>query len=188
MDFTQAWPVWILAIAIFLLRIVDVSVGTIRTIAVVNGRIRVSVLLGFIEVLIWITVISQVIARVKENPLILFAYAGGFATGNAVGIALERKLAFGYVVIRIISDGKGKEIAERLRAMGQPATVFYGEGRTGPRALVYASCARRDMGKILKAAKTIDPDMFYVVERASEASHIEMLPQPTGWRSVLKRK
>jgi uncharacterized protein YebE (UPF0316 family) len=188
MDFTQAWPVWALAFAIFLLRIVDVSVGTIRTIAVVNGRMKISVFLGFFEVLIWITVVSQVIARVKESPLILLAYAGGFATGNAVGIALERKLALGFVVIRMISDGKGQEIAERLRAMGQPVTIFHGEGRTGPRALVYASCARRDMDRILKTSRSIDPDMFYVVERASEASHIDMLPHPTGWRSVLKKK
>ena len=79
MDFTQVWPVWGLAIAIFLLRIVDVSVGTIRTIAVVNGRIKISVLLGFIEVLIWITVVSQVIARVKESPFILLAPTEGWS-------------------------------------------------------------------------------------------------------------
>jgi uncharacterized protein YebE (UPF0316 family) len=177
-----------LAVAIFLLWIVDVSVGTVRTVAVVNGRVRISVFLGFLEVLIWISVVSQVISCVKDNPLILLACTGGFATGNAVGIGLERKLALGHVVIRIISDGKGKEIAERLRVLGQTTTTFHVEGKTGPRAPVYAYCSWRVMGRIIETASLIDSNMFYVVERASEASHLHMLPHPTVWRGVLKKR
>ncbi len=188
MGFTQGWPLWALGIAVFLLRIVDVSLGTVRTIAVVQGRTKMSVFLGFLEVLIWITVVSQVIARVKESPFLLLAYACGFAAGTATGIWLERKLAFGYVVIRIISAEAGKEIADRLTAMNQPYTLFRGEGRTGPRTLIYVLCARGDLDRILEAARSVDPDMFYAVERASEASHVSLLPQPSGWRAVLKRK
>ena len=97
--------VWTLAVLIFCLRITDVSLGTIRTIAVVNGRMRLSVLLGFFEVLVWITGISQLIFRLQEHPLLVVAYAGGFAAGNAVGIAVERKVALGHCVIRMISSG-----------------------------------------------------------------------------------
>lgn len=188
MGFTIEWPVWALAIAVFVLRIVDVSLGTVRTIAVVHGRTKVSVFLGFIEVLIWITVVSQVIARVKEDPLLLLAYACGFAAGNATGIWLERKLAFGSVVIRIISQEHGKKIADRLTAMNQPYTLFHGEGRTGPRTLIYILSARGDMERIIDAACAIDPDLFYAVEHASASSHLNVLPHPTGWRSVFKKK
>lgn len=188
MDFTQGWPVWALAIAVFVLRIVDVSLGTVRTIAVVHGRTKASVLLGFVEVLIWITVVSQVIVRVKDDPLLLLAYACGFAAGNASGIWLERKLAFGFVVIRMISTAHGKEIADKLRAMDQPYTIFHGEGRTGSRTLFYVLCSRSTMDRVLEAAKSIDADLFYAVERASEARHVTMHPTPTGWRAVAKRK
>ncbi|MBN1425889.1 hypothetical protein JXA88_15170 [Candidatus Fermentibacteria bacterium] len=188
MDFTQGWPVWALAITVFVLRIVDVSLGTVRTIAVVHGRTKVSVFLGFIEVLIWITVVSQVIVRVKDDPLLLFAYACGFAAGNATGIWLERKLAFGLVVIRMISAEHGHGIADRLKAMDQPYTIFHGEGRTGTRTLFYILCARATMDRIIAVAKSVDPGLFYAVERASEARHVTMHPSPTGWRAVAKRK
>ncbi|MCU0611438.1 MAG: DUF5698 domain-containing protein [Candidatus Eisenbacteria bacterium] len=188
MDFTQGWPVWGLAIAVFLLRIVDVSLGTVRTIAVVHGRIKMSVLLGFVEVLIWITVVSQVIVRVKDDPLLLLAYACGFAAGNASGIWLERKLAFGYMVVRIISEEYGKAITDKLTSMNQPYTVFHGEGRTGPRTLIYVMCARGDMGRIIEAACSIDPELFYSVEHASDSSHLSVLPHHTGWRAVFKKK
>jgi uncharacterized protein YebE (UPF0316 family) len=188
MDFTLGWPVWALAIAVFVLRIVDVSLGTVRTIAVVHGRTKVSVFLGFIEVLIWITVVSQVISRVQDDPLLLLAYACGFAAGNATGIWLERKLAFGYVVIRIISEERGKEVTDKLKSMNQPYTLFHGEGRTGPRTLIYVLGARGDMERIIDAALAIDPDLFYAVEHASESSHLSVLPHPTGWRAVFKKK
>ena len=90
--FVTDLPAWALAGTIFLLRIIDVSLGTMRTITVVNGRLRLSVALGFFEVLVWVTAVSQVILRLRDHPILVLAYAAGFAAGNAVGILLERKL------------------------------------------------------------------------------------------------
>jgi len=68
----------------FGIRIVNVSIGTLRTITVVQGRLKLSVVLGFFEVLIWITALSQVLVGASTNPVLILAYAGGFAGGNAV--------------------------------------------------------------------------------------------------------
>ena len=111
-------PVWALAACIFLLRVADVSLGTVRTIVVVHGRIRLSVLLGFVEVLVWITAVSQVILRLRESPVLVVAYAAGFATGNAVGILLERRLALGHCVVRMISR-EGEAVARVLVSFGR---------------------------------------------------------------------
>lgn len=157
-----------MAALIFCLRICDVSLGTIRTISVVEGRVQLSVILGFFEVLIWITAVSQVIARIGESPLFLFAYAGGFATGNAVGILLERWLAMGSTVVRFISMERGYELAEDLRSHGWQVTTFAGQGRDGERLLVYAIVPRKDTALLLKRARAVDPGVFYVVERISE--------------------
>ena len=100
-------PVWALALVIFTLRVVDVSLGTCRTIAVVQGRMKVSVLLGFIEVLVWVTTVTHVIQKAADNGWLLLAYAAGFAFGNAAGIALERRLAMGSVILRIVSHDAG---------------------------------------------------------------------------------
>jgi len=187
-EFVQTWPAWGLALLIFGLRIVDVSLGTLRTISVVEGRLRLSVALGFFEVLIWITAVSQVIGGIKNNPLLLVAYAAGFAAGNAMGITLERRLAMGTSVVRIISMELGPEVAERLRALGQLVTTFVGEGSRGPRTLIYATCPRREVHRLIDAARAVDPRLFYVVERVSESSSLGALPHGSGWRSPFKKK
>src|SRR5690606_11004747 len=105
-------PMWGLASAIFILRMIDVSMATLRTIAVVQGRIVVSVAIGFVEVLVWVTTVAQVIQHASNSPLLLFAFAGGFAAGNGVGILLERWLAMGAVILRIVSLHAGHELAE----------------------------------------------------------------------------
>ncbi|PQO46929.1 DUF2179 domain-containing protein [Blastopirellula marina] len=190
MNFLADQPFWVVALFIFCTRILDVSIGTLRTISVVQGRQGLSVCLGFFEVLIWTIAISQVITGIGENPLYLFAYAGGFATGNAVGIRLERFLALGNVVVRMISPHEGLKVAKALREAGQRVTSFTGEGRDGPVLLLYMNCRRSRLKRLLKIAIENDPSLFYTVEPVQ--SHNEdlnvPLPHRTGWRAFLKMK
>ncbi|MEK7703585.1 MAG: DUF5698 domain-containing protein [Myxococcota bacterium] len=182
-------PIWGLALAIFFLRIVDVSMGTVRTLAIVAGRMRTAMALGFCEVLIWIVVVSHVIARVHESPIVAVAFAAGFASGNAVGIYLEKRMAFGNAVLRIVSMHNGDAVAETLRGLGQVVTTFEGQGRDGPVKLIYASCARKRVRRLIASARAIDPTMFYVVERADSWGYgRDVEAMPTGWRATWKKK
>jgi len=187
MGFLETLPIWFLAGLIFSLRIFDVSLSTMRTISVVTGRIRFSVFLGFVEILVWVTAISQVILRVRDHPVLAVAYAAGFATGNAFGIVLERKLALGRCVLRLISP-RGESIAEAIGTFGDIVGTFRSEHRGVTKTLVFATLARRDLPAALERAKEIDPHPFYVVERFSETSQLGPLPHPTGWRAVFKMK
>ena len=185
--FNADLPVWVLAVVIFTLRVVDVSLGTMRTIMVVNGRLRLSVVLGFFEVLIWLTAVSQVILRVREHPILALAYATGFAAGNAAGILLERKLAFGQCVLRVISI-KGQAIARVLSTLGRVVGVFQSEVYGATSRLVFATLASRDLPEAVRRARDIDPGLFYVVDRFAETNHFTPFPHPSGWRAVLKKK
>ncbi len=188
MSFIAALPLWALALFIFGLRVVDVSLGTVRTLAIVSGRLKAAVLLGFVEVLIWITVVSQVISRIQESPWVALAFAAGFAAGNAAGIYLERRLAFGEAMVGIFSPA-GREIAAALREAGQAVTTVAGEGRDGPVTLSYVWCPRRRIDELVTLARRIDPHLFFVVERA-DAWHLSRraIGHPTGWRSTAKKK
>jgi len=88
--------IWLLGIFVFIARIVDVSVGTLRTISIVQGRTKLSFFLAFIETSVWLVVLSAVLPKVMETPLLGLFYAFGFATGNVVGILVEKRLAMGY--------------------------------------------------------------------------------------------
>ncbi|MCA9720361.1 MAG: hypothetical protein KC468_37210 [Myxococcales bacterium] len=158
----------LLALFIFACRVVDVSLSTMRVLAVVQGRVRLAVSLGFFETLIWITAVSKVIANVHERPALLLAFAAGFAAGNGVGILLERRIGLGSVVTRIISTHAGERIAASLREDGWRLTSFRGEGRDGPVMLLYLTCARRELPRVIERARAVDPDIFWAVETLRE--------------------
>jgi uncharacterized protein YebE (UPF0316 family) len=185
--FSTELSVGALAAIIFLLRVADVSLGTVRTIVVVGGRIRLSVALGFLEVVVWITAVSQVILRIRESPILAVAFAGGFAAGNGIGIVLERHLALGQCVVRMISS-EGREVARILSSVGQVRGIFDSQADASTKLLVFATLARSDLKEAVRRVKAIDPEVFYVVERFSQINGHNPLPRPTGWRAVLKMK
>ncbi|HPA70469.1 MAG TPA: DUF5698 domain-containing protein, partial [Bacteroidales bacterium] len=85
----------LLPLFIFLARIFDVSLGTLRIIFVTKGMRIIAPLVGFFEVLIWLLAISRIMQDL-DNWVSYIAYAGGFATGNFVGMYLEERLAIGH--------------------------------------------------------------------------------------------
>jgi uncharacterized protein YebE (UPF0316 family) len=105
-----------------------------------------------------------------------------------VGIALERRLALGTVAVRMITSAAPGVLAERLRAMGRVVTTFDGQGRDGVCTLLFTTCPRRELPRVVQAAAELDPQLFYTVDRFSQATSLGPLPSPTGWRAVLKKK
>lgn len=187
MEIIDTFPIWTLAAVIFGLRVVDVSLGTVRTLSVVQGWVPLAMALGFTEILVWVTAISHVITNISQHPYLPFAYAGGFAVGNAVGITLERRLALGNVAVRLITE-YGEQVTKALGDLSHVVTSINGTGSHGPVQLLYITCQRRNLAKLIATARNIDTALFYVVERFAETSRLAPLPQPTGWRAVLKKK
>jgi uncharacterized protein YebE (UPF0316 family) len=182
--------IWLLGIFVFFARIVDVSVGTLRTISIIQGRTKIAFVLAFVEVSVWLLVLSAVLPKVMESPFLGLFYAFGFATGNVVGIAVEKRLAMGYANFRIITMHNAKKIAEVFREKGFAVTTFEGEGKNGKVTEVYIACERKDLSGLIKLVKEIEPEAFYIAEQAGFISKIRrptMVPA-TGWRAVQKKK
>lgn len=175
---------------IFVARVVDVSLGTVRTISTVQGRTKTAFFLGFIEVSMWLIVISTVVSTITHKPILGVFYALGFSTGNVVGILMERKLAFGHIVLRIISPQRGREMAGRMRDAGFGVTTFQGEGLNGSVTELFVVSRRRDLRNLLDIATTADPSAFYLTEQTCSVSRIyrPFMQQPTGWRAIFKKK
>lgn len=175
MEFLNAHP-WLLALLIFLARITDVSLGTVRTIMVFRGYRLISAMIGFCEVLIWIIAVGHVMKNLTHWYLII-SYAAGFATGNMVGIWLEAKLAIGNAVVRVISENPEIQMSERLRERDYVVTEVYGKG-SGPLPVEISFIAekRRGIPALLQLIEEIDPDAFYTVEdiRTLHNGHIGM--------------
>lgn len=177
-------------ILIFLARVADVTLGTLRTISIVHGRTKAAFLLGFLEISVWLVVIAAVLNKIMSRPILGIFYALGFSAGNVVGIMLERRMAFGHTVLRVISPRDGKKMAQKIRESGYAVTTFEGEGMAGPVTELYVVCRRRDLKNIIPIVKSIAPDAFYITEQAGSVSKVyrPFMPPPTGWRAILKKK
>ncbi len=184
------WPTLITGIIVCLARIADVTLGTVRTISIVHGRTKTAFLLGFVEISLWIFVVAKVLQEVATKPVLALFYALGFSTGNVVGILLEKRIAFGYTVLRVISQEKGESIAEQLRTAGYAVTTFLGEGMSGPVCMIYVVIPRKELNGVLSMVKEISPEAFYITERAGSVSKIyrPTMQPSTGWRAVMKKK
>jgi len=148
---------------IFGLRICDVSLAVLRTLlAVRNARLIVPVI-GFFEVLIWIFAVGNAIRNLNSGWHLL-GYAGGFATGNVVGLWLEGKLAYGLAVVRVFSRHGGVELAEALREKGFGVTEIAGQGRDGMVEIIDTVVKRRHVAEILVEVDRWDPDAFVLVD------------------------
>lgn len=151
------------ALLIFALRIVDVSLDTMRVIFAIRGKRLVAAVLGFFIALIWLVAVSNAVRHV-DSIWHLLGYAGGYATGTFVGVTIERFVAYGIAMVRVISRHHGIEIAEALRARGYGATEFAGQGREGRVELVTAVVQRGHVDEVLDIIEKWDPDAFVTVE------------------------
>jgi len=158
----------LVALLIFCLRLVDVSMGTVRILMAVRGRRLLAAVIGFFEVSIFLVAISQVVNNI-ENWWNVLAYAAGFAVGTVVGMTIENKLALGIAEVDIVSMGKGTEIAEALRAEGYGATEFLGAGKTNLVDMVRAVVRRREIGAVMDAAIAVDDSAFITVVETQRA-------------------
>ncbi len=158
-----------LPVLIFFARIADVSVGTIRIICVTRGFRGLAVGLAFVEIVIWVSALSAVVAHLDRLENIV-AFAAGFATGNAVGMWLEQKLALGTQIVGFVSPGRGQAVAARLRFNDFIVTTLDGNGRNGPVAVCLVVVPRRSVRTVIKMAREIDPDVVVTVADVREWS------------------
>ncbi|MGE4544672.1 MAG: DUF2179 domain-containing protein [Pedobacter sp.] len=153
----------LLPLLVFFARIIDVSIGTLRIIFVSRSLKGWAALLGFFESLIWVVAISQVMQNLT-NVLTYIAFALGFATGNYVGVLLEERIAFGSLIVRIITRKDASELTEHLWKAGYGVTNLHAHGETGPVQLIFTVCRRRDVQDVLRLVKRFNPRAFYTIE------------------------
>ena len=161
---------------IFGARVVDMSLSTTRMLMLVRGKRIPAAILGFFEVIVYIVALSRVVASL-QNPLNLLVYALGFATGNFVGSIIEEKMALGYLTVQAITAGEPTVLADLLREMGFGVTVIMGEGRDGPRRILYISLKRKSLPVLMKALDAHDPDAFVTIMDARRTQGGVFAPQ-----------
>jgi len=148
---------------IFLARVCDVSLGTIRIIFISKGIKYLAPVVGFFEILIWIMAISQIMQNLSNMYYYLF-YASGFAMGNFVGIILDEKLSIGNVGIRIITRHDANKLVNALKRSKFGITVLDAEGPKGQVKIIFTVVKRQNVPKVIELVKKYNLQAFYSVE------------------------
>ncbi len=148
---------------IFIARIIDVSIGTLRVILVAKGMKLLAPLLGFFEVLIWLVAMGQILQNLT-NWVNYLAYAAGFAMGNYIGIAIENRLALGSVIVRVITSKSCDDLIDELRKTEFGITTIDANGKYGPVKIIYMLISRHDLPGIISIINKFNPKAFYSVE------------------------
>lgn len=155
------------ALLIMVMRITDVTIGTVRTLMVVQGKKAIAGILGFFEVTIWILAASQVINNVHQSYWFIFGYSGGFAIGNVLGIWVEQKFGVGFVSLYIISLTHADKIAAELRKNKIGVTALPGEGGTREVSILIALILRKKQKEVIRLIESIDPKAFITVQNVT---------------------
>jgi len=153
----------ILPLLIFIARICDVSIGTMRIIFVSKGKKYIAPILGFFEVFIWIIAISKIMQNL-DNYINYVAYAAGFATGNFVGMIIEEKLAIGIQMIRVFISENGMDLVKTLNSNGFGATTVEARGAKEKIHIIYTIVHRNEMEQVLEVINAFNPRAFYTIE------------------------
>lgn len=156
-------PSFIVTLLIFVLRVSDMTLDTLRVLFVIRGRKSLAWILGFFQSALWVIAITSVLSNL-DNPWNIISYAAGFATGNVVGIMIEQGLAIGHSHMQIISQRLGNAIADTVRNMGYAATELPARGRDGTVSVISCSLKRKDVEGVRKMVQEIDPQAFITVE------------------------
>jgi uncharacterized protein YebE (UPF0316 family) len=158
-----------LPILIFLAETSVVTLATVRIICIARGRRGLAALLGFFEVTIWLFAIGQIMQNLHDLGCYA-GFAGGFSLGNYLGVSLEKRLALGNVVVRVITRKDVGALVETLKAAEYGVTRIDARGATGPVSILLTVVQRKELANVVTLLTRFDPKVFYSVDDLQAAA------------------
>lgn len=104
----------ILCFKIFLSRILDVSLSSVRTMFVVKCNKIMASLIAFVEIFIWFYAAKEALVSNSTSLCIVVSYALGYATGTFIGTLINEKFISGIYSLKVsltkVTAGKLKKL------------------------------------------------------------------------------
>lgn len=170
---------------IFSLKFINISTGTLRIMMLVRGNSVMAGALAFVESLVWVYAAGQVLTDLN-NPYKILAFTSGFAIGTMFGSTLERWLALGKTLLRIVAPIGSPQVTDALRSRGYFATTINAEGRDGTVRVAFSVIPRKHMRDVERLVGEINPHAFVTFEEVrtlpiANDQLSKARPKPTGF-------
>lgn len=161
---------FILCLKIFFVRILDVSLGTIRTMFVVKGKKLISSMIGFFEILVWFLVVKEALQTESNSIFIAISYSLGFATGNYIGALLSDKLITGNVSVQVFTNNNNLEKILREHGYGVSSVVYTGYEEEAHKHMLFINVDKKMEKALRELIKKSDKEAFIIV---NETKYVE---------------
>lgn len=143
-------------IMIFIAKVMEVSLTTLRTVFISRGEKLYASALAFVEISIWLVVAGVVLDDITENPARMIVFALGFTAGSYVGLMIEEKLGLGYSNVQVITNMEdGQIMADSLRELGNAVTTIDGHGRDSDRVILSTYVKRKKKDELLQRVEDL---------------------------------
>ena len=154
-----------ICVKIFFARILDVTISTFRQNIMLKGKIVISTILAFFEILIWFLVAREALVIAIDSIFIPISYSLGYATGTLIGALLSQKLIKGVIGVQIITDEDKKELINALKIRGYSTSILHLESgfNSEPKVMIFIEVNRKSLKKLEKLIYKNDPDAFVVM-------------------------
>ncbi len=155
----------ILCLKIFFVRIIDVSLGTVRTIITVKGRRVVASMVGFVEVFVWFLIVREALNTDEVSIWIAVSYSLGFATGTYIGSILSDIFISGTLGVQVVTSDSDDNIINILRKNGYALTVLPVEGMNDDNSkyMLFIEIDKKRFNDLKRLIKSLDKKAFIVV-------------------------
>ncbi len=177
---------WLIPLAIYFGKIIELSLNSIRIVSIAKGFKRLALVISFLEAIIWVIIIVNIIGDI-DNWLNILAFAFGQATGTYMGIWIEQKLALGLVMIRLVTQKATSELLVQLRSAGFRVVDVDATSNYGNVKILFATIRRKSLNEFTRLVHRFNPYAFFTVEEVKFASQVIMKPSRVAIKSILKQ-
>ena len=151
-------------LGIFVAKLVEVSLSTLRNVLINRGEKVRGALIGFFEVLLWIIVVSNVLDTITEDPLKVIIYCLAFSCGNYLGVIIENKLAIGTACIQaVVGEETKDELSAALREKGFGVTIIQGQGMESTVDVLMIYLKRKCVEEAIEEIRRYSPSSMITV-------------------------
>ena len=153
----------ILCLKIFFVRIIDVSLGTARTIIMVRGKGLLASIIGFFEVFVWFLIVREALNTTESGFFIAISYSLGFATGTYIGSIFSEKFIESNLSIEVITEKK--ELADKIRKKNYGVSVLNVNGQEDvQKYMLMIEIKNRKLNNLKKLIDEFDKNAFMMIK------------------------
>ena len=159
---------FLLCIKIFFARIIDVSLGTIRTVFTVRGKTVLAGIIAFIEVFIWFVIVKEAMSTELKSLWIIISYAGGYSTGTIIGTYISKRFINSLITVEIYSSKITENDVNKLRKNGFGVSVVetkynYDDNNKN---ILFITLNSKNLNKLKNIITKMDEKVFMVINES----------------------